>query len=69
MELQSPGMYLSVVIAGFCHKFNLDEKELAGITKHIKITQTPALFRYIATRELWMSRSEVAPQLNADLST
>jgi chromosomal replication initiation ATPase DnaA len=68
MQLQAVGIHLSTVIAAVCRNFNIDEEELAGITKRRKIAQARALVGYIATRELSISGSEVARRLNVDRS-
>jgi len=68
MQLQSAGIDLSAVIAAVCRNFNIDEKELAGTTKRLKIPQARALVSHIATRELSISGSEVARRLNVDRS-
>jgi hypothetical protein len=51
MQLQSAGIDSSAEIAAVCHNFNIDEKELACISKRLNITQARALVSHIATRE------------------
>jgi hypothetical protein len=67
MQIQSAGIDLSGMIAAFSRNSNIDEKELAGPTKRLKINQARGLVSHIATRNLWIFASEVARQLKVEL--
>ena len=56
------------VIATVCRNVNLEEKELAGITKRHTFAQARAFVSHIATRELSISGRGVARRLNVDRS-
>ena len=56
------------MIAGVCRYFGIDEKDLASPTRRLKIARVCALIGYIASRQLSISGSEVARQLNIDRS-
>jgi chromosomal replication initiation ATPase DnaA len=51
MQLQCAGIDLSAVITAVGGRFNIDEKELAGISKRREISKARALVGHIATRE------------------
>ena len=68
MRLQSAGIDLTALIAAVCRWLDIDDKELAGPTKRLEIARARALISYTATRNLWISGSEVARRLNVDRS-
>jgi DNA-binding MarR family transcriptional regulator len=49
-----------------CDFFKIQEKELAGLTRRLKIARARAMVGLIATRDLSISGSEVARRLNVD---
>jgi len=68
MQLRSAGVDLSDVIEAVCRDLEVDEKELAGESKRLKVAHGRALVSHIATRGLLISGSEVARRLKVDRS-
>jgi putative transposase len=68
MRRQSAGIDLSSMMGAVCRYLGVEEKELAGPSKQVKITQARALIGYMATQDLSISGSEVGRRLNIDRS-
>jgi REP element-mobilizing transposase RayT len=68
MRLRSAGVDLSIVIKAVCRDLEVDEKELTGASKRLKVAHARALVSHIATRGLSISGSEVARRLKVDRS-
>ncbi len=68
MQIQSAGIDLAAVIAAVYRCLDIEENELAGPRKRLKITRARVLVSYTATRKLLIYGSEVARRLNVDRS-
>jgi len=68
VRLHSAGIDLSAVIEAVCRYFGIEQKNLAGPTKQVKIARVGALIGYMATQDLSISGSEVARRLDIDRS-
>ena len=68
MQLRSAGVDLSTVIEAVCRDLEIDEKELTGVSKRLKVAHARALVSHIAVRGLSIPGSEVARRLKVDRS-
>jgi len=68
MQLRSAGVDLSTVIEAVCRDLEIDEKELTGVSKRVKVAHARALVSHLAVRGLSISGSEVGRRLKVDRS-
>jgi len=63
MQIRSAGVDLSTEIEAVCRDLEIDEKELTGVSKRVKVAHARALVSHIVFLGLSISGSEVARRL------